>query len=527
MTLRACALSILLALVLLGSGAREASAHASLLRAEPADGAILSEPPVTLTLTFNEPVTPLVMRLIRPDGSAVDPAVAAENATVTLTPPRLVQGTHVLSWRVISADGHPVGGALVFSVGAPTAPPADAAAHGDIAVRAALWALKVVIYVGLFVGIGGAFFRAWISDPGAPTPRGLLVAALALGLVADAYSVSFQGLDALDLPFMDALDPRTWMAGVATSYGYTAVVAAAALAIGLASLAVSGRQLARALSLFALLAAALALALSGHAATAAPHLLTEPAVFLHVLCVAFWLGALVPLVAAARAAEVGAFARFTRAIPVPLAVIVATGLALACVQLDRVDALWTTNYGIVLSAKLALVFVLLMLAAANRYWLTPRFAGGSATAARSLIRSIGGEIAAVLLILVLVALWRFTPPPRALAAVEPTLIHFHGERAMAQIEVEPVRARGAEVSVQVLDGEFRPLAVKEVTLAFSNPGAGIEPIRRTASSAGGVRWQIDDLRIPVAGRWRLRVEILIDDFDKVVLEDDVLLPRSP
>ncbi len=36
-----------------------------------------------------------------------------------------------------------------------------------------------------------------------------------------------------------------------------------------------------------------------------------------------------------------------------------------------------------------------------------------------------------------------------------------------------------------------------------------------------------DLRIPLAGRWRLRVEILASDFDKAMLEDDVLLPRSP
>ncbi len=62
---------------------------------------------------------------------------------------------------------------------------------------------------------------------------------------------------------------------------------------------------------------------------------------------------------------------------------------------------------------------------------------------------------------------------------------------------------------------------------LSNPAAGIEPVRRVAVSEGGPQWAVDDLRIPIAGRWRLRVEILIDDFDKVVLEDDVELPRSP
>jgi copper transport protein len=40
-------------------------------------------------------------------------------------------------------------------------------------------------------------------------------------------------------------------------------------------------------------------------------------------------------------------------------------------------------------------------------------------------------------------------------------------------------------------------------------------------------WRIDDLRIPVAGRWNLRVELLISDFDKLMIEDMVTLPQLP
>jgi copper transport protein len=143
------------------------------------------------------------------------------------------------------------------------------------------------------------------------------------------------------------------------------------------------------------------------------------------------------------------------------------------------------------------------------------------------VRSIRIELAIALMILALVALWRFTPPPRALAAASHVSVHIHGERAMAQVEIEPVRDRGAKVDLLLLDGEFRPLAAKELTLVFSNPAAGIEPVRRNAVSVGDSNWVIDDLRIPVAGRWRLRVEILISDFEKIVLEDQLELPRAP
>ena len=140
------------------------------------------------------------------------------------------------------------------------------------------------------------------------------------------------------------------------------------------------------------------------------------------------------------------------------------------------------------------------------------------------------------MILGLVALWRFTPPPRALAADAPISVHIHGEKAMAQIEIERAKQQSPQASVLVLDGAFQPLAAKEVTLVLANPAAGIEPIRMNATRAGAsggagaairATWRIDDLRIPVAGRWNLRVEILISDFEKRIIEDTVTLPRVP
>jgi copper transport protein len=284
----------------------------------------------------------------------------------------------------------------------------------------------------------------------------------------------------------------------------------------------------------ALAGAGLSLASSGHAATIEPQWLSRLAVFLHGGCIAFWVGSLIPLEAIVREPGRGdrELARFSRIIPVPLAVLVATGCYLAWAELDRPDALWTTRYGEVLSGKLALVLVLLGMAAANRYVLVPRLEAngahaGEPGAARRLAASIALETVIAFAILGTVALWRFTPPPRALIAAEPASIHFHGGKAMAQIDVEPVRARGAAMSIEVLDGSYHPLAAKGVTIFLSNAAAGIEPVRRDAVSAGSAGWRIDDLRIPVAGRWTLRVDILIDDFEKETLADDVLLPRAP
>src|SRR5438445_98709 len=292
----------LIALLIALAPASEACAHASLVKAAPADGAVMPVPPATLTLTFNEPVSPLVVRLTGPDGAELAPiAVTAQATTITISaPPALRRGTHVLSWRVISADGHPVGGSLMFSIGArsPAAQPENLA---DRSVRAALWAVRVVMYVALFVGAGGAFFAAWIADGAAR--RAWIVFVLAAGLVAVALSVGLQGLDALDLPLSGLQHKLAWEAGLATSYGATAVAAALALLVAVFGCVAKSASTARASSLVGVIGAGLALSLSGHASTAAPQLLNRPAVFLHAVCVAFWIGSLLPLCLAVGSAR--------------------------------------------------------------------------------------------------------------------------------------------------------------------------------------------------------------------------------
>ena len=103
-----------------------------------------------------------------------------------------------------------------------------------------------------------------------------------------------------------------WQSGLETAYGFTAITAACALFAGLFGLIATSPILARVCSLLALLGVGGALALSGHAATAAPRLLTAPSVLVHGVCVAVWVGALLPLLLAARHPQAGggALARF-------------------------------------------------------------------------------------------------------------------------------------------------------------------------------------------------------------------------
>jgi copper transport protein len=52
-------------------------------------------------------------------------------------------------------------------------------------------------------------------------------------------------------------------------------------------------------------------------------------------------------------------------------------------------------------------------------------------------------------------------------------------------------------------------------------------VRRAATHRGDGHWRVEGLRVPVAGQWIVRVDLLIDDFTKLTLEDQVDLPRLP
>jgi copper transport protein len=503
-----------------------ASAHASLVSTEPGDGSVLAHTPKTVQLRFNETVTPAVIRLIDAAGRTRDDAsVRAIDETITITlPENLPRGTQVVSYRVISADGHPVAGSMLFSIGAVTG--AAAVPKNAGSVNGLIWLARIGVYLGLFVGVGGAFFAAWIGQTGAGSAA--LISATVVGLFSAAASTGLDGLDVLDLPLRDIMTLVPWRAALATSLGPSLLIAITAMAAGIVAQRSPSVCVARALSAMAIAGVGFSLAASGHAAIAPPQWLTRPLVFLHGVGVAFWVGALAPLVAMAwrpTAALLPVLNRFSRgAVPVVAALVLA-GLGLAIVQMESFRALVETKYGIILSIKLTLVVVLLGLAALNRFRLTSPLAIDPLNT-RPLTQSILIECMVVAGILAVVAGWRFTPPPRALAAAaQPPLgLHMHTDNAMFQVLVSPAKVGSDSFVVQLMNGDASPLLAKEATLTLSLPELGIEPLDRRATLGADGYWHLRDVPIPHPGRWHLRIDALVTDFQQITLEDDFDVP---
>ena len=509
-----------LATLLLAAGLASAAwAHAALVSVEPASGSMLAAAPKAVQLRFNETVTPGAIRLIDGAGRARDDtniSVSGEIISIAV-PADLPEGTAVVSYRVISQDGHPITGSVIFSVGKPTATKAQPAVSGGL--NALIYLARVGLYIGLFVGVGGVFFARWIARSmiGTAVPR----MALVLGLPSAVASFGALGLDLLGLPLAALATAGPWKVAFATSAGLAFLVAFAAMLLAL--MALRSAWHARALAMIALIGVGMSLAMTGHAAMAPPRALMQPAIFLHGLGVAIWIGALTPLVALVSKptkATLPIVSRFSGIAMPAVGILALTGLGLAVVQLEKPAALIETRYGLILVVKLMLVLVLLALAALNRYRLTPALAKAR-TAAPAFKRSILVECVVAVAILAVVAGWRFTPPPRTMVPETPLALHIHSDKAMFQVLVSPGKAGTNDVVLQLMTGEGTPLAAKEATLTLSLPERGIEPMERKAALGPDGYWHVRKVELPFAGRWHVRIDALVSDFEQITLEDEL------
>jgi copper transport protein len=324
-------------------------------------------------------------------------------SVVRVSTPKLDDGTYVVTWRVISADSHPVQGAFTFTVGssATTTKQANGLAarlltdEGGSASVGVLFAIaRFGAFAGLAVLLGAAAFLVYVWRTGRGNRRARRIVWIAWGSALGFTLVGFalQGPYAAALGPAKALDPSLWADVWRTRFGHVSLARVALLVLALPLLGLllprRGPVVEHPLPRWWPYAAGvlgLAIAatpgLAGHASTGPLVPIAFPADGLHVAGVGVWLGGLVVLFAALMpsADELtlrDVVPRYSRYALVAMGVIVATGVFQAFRQVDRLGALLDTDYGRLLLIKIV-VFVGLMVVAAvsrdvvNRRWRIP------------------------------------------------------------------------------------------------------------------------------------------------------------
>lgn len=114
----------LVGLVMLVLSAPTASAHNTLVSSDPADGSTVGSAPAAITLVFNEPAQALGSEVLvtDPNGATVSsgPVELTDASVVQPLTGELPAGLYTVTWRVTSADGHPIDGTLTFTAEAAT-----------------------------------------------------------------------------------------------------------------------------------------------------------------------------------------------------------------------------------------------------------------------------------------------------------------------------------------------------------------------------------------------------------------------
>jgi copper transport protein len=390
-------------LVVLISPASPASAHAALLQSEPPSGAVLASSPGEVVLTFSEPVriAPQRVHLIGPDGRTVDGGNPTTQGSQLRIPMKQTtdRGTYLISFRVISADSHPISGSIPFSIGAPSANAPSATTSGaptDPVVTSLLAGVRYLGYAGVALVTGPALFLSLLW-PRRLSRRGpLRMITVGIGLVG----VSTLAEQYLQAPY----HAGTGLFGASTAdlrevfnsqYGAAHLVRIGVIAALMVLLPLfvnrpagsDGRAGWTDRVLVALLAV-VGLAtwpISGHAAATSVPVLTTLADAVHLGAMAVWIGGLITLFAfllrRANPRELAAILPvWSRWAMTTVSVLVIAGTAQALVSLGSPQGLYATSYGRLLLFKVGILALVLVIAGYSRR-LTLRPLRGAATGA--------------------------------------------------------------------------------------------------------------------------------------------------
>jgi putative copper resistance protein D len=276
---------------------------------------------------------------------------------------------------------------------------------------------KAVTYGATFSAAGSVFF-AFYCDALLHDPQRGLIRRLIAALVGVAAAASVLRILLLAGSMSGEMSGMfdSGFAGMILSAGEGRASGARILGLALMLFASAKNPVFRGPAIVGAIAAATSFAWVGHVHGLVPNAAPSLLMCLHLLCVAFWLGALPPLLIIAKGADTpqiaAAAARFGKLALRVVALLIAAGASLLIMLIGSAAQFWDSDYGRMMIVKLAAVAALLSLAAWNKLVLTPRLLQSDARAATRFRHSLLAEIAVGALILLATAgFTTLTGPP--------------------------------------------------------------------------------------------------------------------
>lgn len=568
-----------------------AAAHANLVGTNPSSGSELDQPPDEVRLRFSERVTvaPDGVTMRDSDGAVVatEPAaVAAEDpsAVVLPIPPDLPDGSYIVSFRVVSADSHPVGGAVVFGVGVEAGSLEDVDVGDDPAVVSVFAIARWTSYAGLALLAGGLgmFVLVWPGGWANRRARRVVTAGWVASALGGLAVLLLQGPYGAGRTLAGVADPDLLAATLDTDYGRYVVIRLLVIAAAGVLLALAGRLPGRVRATgAALVAVGLPVTWlgTGHA-NAASNPLDKVADAVHLVAMSSWFGGLALLVICLLPRSSGlpaeevtpAVRRFSLLATGAVLALLVSGVYVAWQRVGALDAVLGTAYGRLLAFKLATMGVLLWLGSMSRSVVQRRYAPASPApgaaaaapvsrskrravkaaeeqeqAARGQLRgSVRLEVGTAVAVLAVASVLVATPPGVVVSAAEvlaqdtgpvltgAPLSEDLDPPAGVSILVDPAWVGENRVVVEVVQqvpiGSGSPSAsevtlvawdVPEVRGSFVLPGSDLGPLPVELTRTSAGVYQALDTQLPIAGDWRLDLAVRTSEIDSYTVQLEV------
>jgi copper transport protein len=521
--------------------AAPASAHATLQQSTPSNGSRVDKPPTRVVLQFSERVEVSLggIRVFDAAGDRVDhgtishPNGVASRVAIAL--PKLKQGGYVVTWRVISADSHPVQGAFTFTIGDAAPAKADEVAGlrgsrgGSRVVGVAYGASRALAFAALLVLLGSLAFVAlvWPAGAGDARVRRIAIGSLVLLTLASATNLVLQGGYAAGLSLRESFTSGVVRGVLRTRFGHVYAARFGLLVLAAVLVFVLARRDRlpswwRWIALVVGAGIAATPGLAGHAAQGSHEPYALVADVVHVSAAAVWIGGLVVLLAGALPRvefdESTAIVRgFSRNAAYAVGTIVATGVFQAWRQIGSLDALKSTDYGKLVVVKTLLVAAVLGVAVASRNVVHKRWSPSGVTTLR---RTVTVEAVVAVGILAVTALLVNAVPAKTLVTKAPSG-ELTGKAMLVDYTVTPGRAGPNELHLYALTKVGQPQSVVEMKMTLSQPGRGIAPINVPLQNAGPGHFQSFNFTVPFSGQWTVQVTARTSDIDEEVLNGTI------
>ncbi|TML06977.1 MAG: hypothetical protein E6G39_20630 [Actinobacteria bacterium] len=517
--------------------ASPAWAHAQLVTTDPSPGAQLADAPTAIRLTFSEPVQAPAgaIRVLDSQRREVKvSSIRSSDGVVTAILPTFGPGGYVVTWRVVSADSHPVGGAFTFGVGdgavLPSASQFIADSGASRTVGVALGAARAVQFASLLVLVGAIVIARMRWRDGLvelPLRRVLFVAA-ALVVLSAIAGIGLQAANQRGGAIGDAIRPSAWREVIDTRFGQAWLVRGALVMVLVVLLAFARRAgpryvtspIVNGLAAAAVIGIGATVINSGHAATGRWRAVAAVADAVHLASAAVWVGGLVIIVIRARHERLRdeparSFVKwFSQLALFSVALLALSGIVQGLRQSGTsVGDFVLSPYGRILLVKVAVVIAVVGVARQSR-----RMVRGAADAnGGGLAHAVRYELAGIALVVAITAGLVDATPPRLSASSGPIETQETVVKYVVEIGVDPARVGATEMHLTLYEvGSFSTVQarVDEVRAELREPQKGVGPLAVNLLRAGPAHFISNGLIIPIQGKWDLTIFVRVGDFDE-------------